>query len=70
MEEIDRLIGELQKIREMLREEGERLGREISGYASLNHSARTAMKTIRESLNRWQVVNRAASDQDDDDPAA
>ena len=69
MEEIDRLIGELQNVRDMLRKEGERLSREVSGYASLNHSVKTAMKTIRENLSRWQVPKRAASDREDD-PAA
>ena len=54
MEEIDRVILELQGVREMLRHEGERVGREIAGYASLNHAAMTAMKVIADSLAQWK----------------
>ena len=52
MEEIDRVILELQGVREMLRSEGERVGREIAGYASLSHAAMTAMKVIGDSLTQ------------------
>ena len=44
MEQIDRVILELQGVRDMLRTEGERVTREISGFASLNHAAMTAMR--------------------------
>jgi hypothetical protein len=54
MEEIDRVILELQGVREMLRSEGERVGREIAGYASLSHAAMTAMKVIGDSLTQWK----------------
>jgi len=54
MEEIDRVILELQGVRDMLRHEGERVGREIAGYASLNHAAMTAMKVIADSLAQWK----------------
>jgi hypothetical protein len=54
MEEIDRVILELQSIRDMLRAEGERVSREIAGYASLNHAAMTAMKVIGDSLTQWK----------------
>ncbi len=54
MEEIDRVILELQQVRDMLRHEGERVQREIAGYASLNHSAMTAMKVIADSLEQWK----------------
>jgi hypothetical protein len=54
MEEIDRVILELQGVREMLRSEGERVGREIAGYASLSHAAMTAMKVIGDSLAQWK----------------
>ena len=53
-EEIDRVILELQGVREMLRSEGERVGREIAGYASLSHAAMTAMKVIGDSLTQWK----------------
>ena len=58
MEEIDRVILELQGVREMLRSEGERVGREIAGYASLSHAAMTAMKVISDSLTQWKNGSR------------
>jgi hypothetical protein len=54
MEEIDRVIFELQGVRDMLRGEGERVSREIAGYASLSHAAMTAMKVIGDSLTQWK----------------
>ena len=53
MEEIDRVILELQSVRDMLRSEGERVSREIAGYASLSHASMTAMKVIGDSLKQW-----------------
>ena len=54
MDEIDRVILELQGVRDMLRNEGERISREIAGYASLSHAAMTAMKVIADSLQQWK----------------
>ena len=54
MEEIDRVILELQSVRDMLRQEGERVSREIAGYASLSHASMTAMKVIADSLTQWK----------------
>jgi hypothetical protein len=54
MEEIDRVILELQGVRDMLRNEGERVSQEIAGYASLSHAAMTAMKVIGDSLTQWK----------------
>ena len=56
MEEIDRVILELQGVREMLRIEGERVSREIAGYASLSHASMTAMTVIADSLKQWKSV--------------
>ena len=56
MEEIDRVILELQGIREMLKAEGDRVHREIAGYASLSHASMTAMKVIGDSLTQWKSV--------------
>jgi hypothetical protein len=58
MEEIDRVILELQGVRDMLRSEGERVSREIAGYASLSHAAMTAMKVIGDSLTQWKSAPR------------
>jgi len=53
MDEIDRVILELQGVRAMLRNEGERVTRELAGYASLSHASMTAMKVIGDSLKQW-----------------
>jgi hypothetical protein len=53
MDEIDRVILELQGVRGMLRNEGERVSRELAGYASLSHASMTAMKVIGDSLKQW-----------------
>jgi hypothetical protein len=53
MDEIDRVILELQGVRAMLRSEGERVTREVAGYASLSHASMTAMKVISDSLKQW-----------------
>jgi hypothetical protein len=37
-----------------VRNEGERVSREIAGYASLSHAAATAMKVIADSINEWK----------------
>jgi hypothetical protein len=52
--EIDHVIGELTRVRDMLRAEGERVQREISGYASLSQAAMTSMKIIADSLSQWR----------------
>ena len=54
MEDIDRVIRELESVRDMLRNEGARVSREVSSYASLNHATATAMKVIAESLKQWK----------------
>jgi len=54
MEEIERVILELQGVRDTLRSEGERVSREISGYANLSHASITAMKVIGDNLKQWK----------------
>jgi hypothetical protein len=54
MEEIDQVIRELQRVRDMLHGESERLGREIARYASLNRHLMTGMKIIAENLKQWK----------------
>jgi len=50
--EIDRLIAELQNIRSLLHSEGERVRREITGYAGLSQSAVATMKVINDTLTQ------------------
>ena len=62
-DEIDRLILELQGVRDMLRSEGERVSQAISGYASLSHASMTAMKVIGDNLKQWRgaPINEAGA---------
>jgi hypothetical protein len=39
----------------MLRNEGQRVQREVSGYASLSQAAMTSMKIIGDSLVQWKA---------------
>ncbi len=52
LQEIDRVIHAVEQIREMVRNEGDRVSRELAGYASLTHSTVTGMKVIADTLNR------------------
>ena len=61
MTEVRRVIRELENVSEMLRNEGERISREVSGYASLNQAATAAMKVIAESLKRPSQNKEAAN---------
>lgn len=54
IEEIERVITELSQVRDMLRNEGDRVQREIAGYAALSQAAMTSMKIIAESLAQWR----------------
>jgi predicted nucleic acid-binding Zn-ribbon protein len=49
--EVERVIGELTKLKDMLRSEGERVQREISNYQALSE---VAMTSIADSLEQWQ----------------
>jgi hypothetical protein len=54
IDEIDRVIRALESVRDMMRNEGERVSREIAGYASLSHAATTAMKVVADSVHEWK----------------
>ncbi len=56
MSEIDNVIVELQSVREILRQEGERVQREVSGYANLSQAAMASMKIIAESMAQWRAT--------------
>jgi hypothetical protein len=57
--EIERVMAELSGVRDMLRSEGERVQREIAGYASLSQAAMTSMKIIADSLVNWKNQSTA-----------
>jgi hypothetical protein len=52
--EIERVIAELTQVRDLLRSEGERVQREIAGYASLSQAAMTSMKIFGDSMAQWK----------------
>ena len=54
MTEIGCVIRELENVKEILRDESERVIREVSGLASFNQEAAAAKKVIAESLKQWK----------------
>ena len=63
MEEIDRVILELQDLRDTLRNEGERVSHEIARYTRLNQASMTAMKSIADSLIQRKGASEAPEHQ-------
>ena len=63
--EIERVLAELANVRDMLRGEGERVQREISGYASLSQTAMNSMKIIGDSLVQWKSQTPQAASRKD-----
>ena len=61
--EIERVIFELEGVRNMLRNEGERLNHEVARYANLTHMSMTAMKTISDSLKQSKGAPNTPADQ-------
>jgi hypothetical protein len=54
VQEIDRLIADLQALRQLLHSEGVRVQREIIEYAQLSQSAMHSTRIINESLAKWK----------------
>jgi hypothetical protein len=54
VQDIDRLISELQTLRDVLQNEGARVQREIAQYAHLSQSAMQSTRVIAESLQNWK----------------
>ena len=52
--EIDSLIDDLRNVRDFLKNEGERVQREIASYAQLSQVAMTSVKIIGESMSQWK----------------
>ena len=61
MTEIDNVIEELRGMREFLRSEGERVQREIAGYATVSQTAAASMKVIAESMAQWRNASGATT---------
>ncbi len=52
--EIENLITELETIRTMLHEEGQRVQREIAGYAQLSQAAMKSTRMIADNVAQWK----------------
>jgi hypothetical protein len=54
LDEIDNVIGQLESMRDTLRQEGERVQHEVTAYGDLSQSAMASMKIIADGLARWE----------------
>jgi hypothetical protein len=54
VEELDRLIGELQQAKAYLQSEGERIERETAGYVQFSQTALESVKIISETVGEWR----------------
>jgi hypothetical protein len=54
LREIDMLLRELEGLRELLHAEGERVQREVAGYAQLSQAAMNSTRIISESMSNWR----------------
>jgi hypothetical protein len=61
VQEIDGLIGELQRLRSLLQDQGARVQRQLAQYAHLSQSAIESTKIIAESLVQWKKVGGGPS---------
>ncbi len=57
--EIEKLIDELENLRSLLHAEGERVQREIAGYAKLSQSAMKSTRLIAENMAQWKTAASA-----------
>ena len=64
IQEIDKLITELQTLRDRLSSEAARVQREIVEYATLSQAAMQSTKIIAESISSWKKVPDAPSIRD------
>jgi hypothetical protein len=59
--EVDNLIGELQRVREKLRDDGNRIQRDIEEYAALSQQVMKLTQIIAESLQKLPNASRGPS---------
>jgi hypothetical protein len=52
--EIENLIAELEALRDLLHAEGQRVQREISGYAQLSQAAMKSTRMISDNVTQWK----------------
>ena len=56
LSEIEKLIGELESLRDLLHDEGQRVQREISGYAQLSQAAMKSTRMIADNVSQWKLA--------------
>jgi hypothetical protein len=56
LSEIENLISELESLRELLHAEGQRVQREISGYAQLSQAAMKSTRMIADNVAQWKLA--------------
>jgi hypothetical protein len=54
--EIEKLISELESLRDLLHAEGQRVQREISGYAQLSQAAMKSTRMIADNVAQWKLA--------------
>jgi hypothetical protein len=54
LSEIENLIAELEGLRDLLHNEGQRVQREIAGYAQLSQAAMKSTRAIAENVAQWK----------------
>ena len=54
--EIEKLISELESLRDLLHAEGQRVQREISGYAQLSQAAMKSTRMIADNVAQWKTA--------------
>ena len=54
LSEIENLIAELEALRDLLHAEGQRVQREISGYAQLSQAAMKSTRMIADNVTQWK----------------
>ncbi len=54
LSEIENLISELEALRDMLHAEGQRVQREISGYAQLSQAAMKSTRMVSDNVQQWK----------------
>jgi hypothetical protein len=52
--EIENLVSELESLRDLLHAEGQRVQREISGYAQLSQAAMKSTRMIADNVSQWK----------------
>ena len=54
LSEIEHLVSELESLRDLLHVEGQRVQREISGYAQLSQAAMKSTRMIADNVTQWK----------------